>query len=326
MTPARTVEVTGPPSRAALLARSLVGTVRARGPVGPAGGGPAAGGLPDVVLLRRALRPDADRLAAYQELVGEAVSDEVPAGFLHTLVFDLHTSMLARRDFPLPPLGMVHVANRVEQRRAVRLGEVLDARLHAEALSPHRRGATVDLVGELAVDGDVVWRGVSTYLAKGARVAGDAPVPDADRPDFAAPEPTGVWRLAADTGRRYAAASGDHNPIHTSRLAARAFGFPRPIAHGMYTAARALAEVGRAARGDAFTWDVEFAAPVLLPATVSVRIAADGAPGPGSKVGPDEEPGPGFAFVVWSRKPHLTGSVRPPRTRENEVRDRDRGA
>lgn len=280
-----TVEVTGRTSALALLAAGRV----KRG-----------GGLPDVVLVRRDVRTDRERLAAYQQLVGEPVADAVPAGWLHTLVFPLHTALLARPDFPLPALGMVHLANRVELRRAVDAAEVLEARLRAERLAPHRRGATVDLVGELTAGDEVVWRGVSTYLAKGVRLpdGGADRAEESPRPEFVAPRPTGLWRLDADLGRRYAAVSGDRNPIHTSRLAARAFGFARPIAHGMYTAARALAEVGPE-RGDAYAWDVEFAAPVPLPATVSVRIA------------PDDGAAGGFTYTAWSRRPHLTGSVGP---------------
>lgn len=44
---------------------------------------------------------------------------------------------------------------------------------------------------------------------------------------------------------RYAAASGDHNPIHQDEEVARSVGLPGVIAHGMYTlalVARAVAE------------------------------------------------------------------------------------
>lgn len=287
--PRETVEVTRPTSNAALLTRGIARAASGRAKV--------AGALPDVVLVRRGVQADPTALAAYQQLVGEEVRDVLPAGYLHTLAFPLATAMLARPDFPLPALGMVHLANRVEQRRAVGVGEALDARVHAEGLVPHRRGTAVDVVAELAADGEVVWRGVSTYLAKGVRVAGAERPAGGERPEWHAPGPTGLWQLGSDVGRRYAEVSGDHNPIHTSRLAARAFGFARPIAHGMFTAAKALADVGAAGRGDAYTWDVEFATPVLLPATVTVRVTAD-----------DEG---GFTFAAWSRKPHLTGSVRP---------------
>ncbi|WP_455352339.1 MaoC/PaaZ C-terminal domain-containing protein [Streptomyces sp. SYSU K217416] len=80
------------------------------------------------------------------------------------------------------------------------------------------------------------------------------------------------WRLPAGLGRRYGAVSGDRNPIHLHPLTAKAFGFPRAIAHGMWTVARCLAEAdpeGRITHAHA-----EFKAPVLLPATVT--YAAEG--------------------------------------------------
>src|SRR6266487_1403229 len=58
------------------------------------------------------------------------------------------------------------------------------------------------------------------------------------RPLGDGPEPHVVWELPADLGRRYAAVSGDRNPIHLYRLTAWLFGFRRPIAHGMWAAAR----------------------------------------------------------------------------------------
>ncbi|KFG74405.1 MaoC/PaaZ C-terminal domain-containing protein [Streptomyces mutabilis] len=80
------------------------------------------------------------------------------------------------------------------------------------------------------------------------------------------------WRLAGDVGRRYGAASGDRNPIHLHPFTARLFGFPRAIAHGMWTVARCLAEHGTP---DAAVVRADFRAPVLLPGTV-VYGAGDG--------------------------------------------------
>ena len=302
MTPRSTVELDAVPGLRPLYARALAQSAAAIGR--PTEMSPDD--LPDTTLLVRDVRPDVDRLTAYQQLVGEPVSDDLPAGFVHVLAFPVAMALMAGDGSPLPMLGMVHVANRVTQRRGVRLGESLDIRVHMAHLRAHRRGVTVDVVAEALADDDVVWHGVSTYLAKGARIAGEpgapgvapAAVPDVDRPEFTAPAPTGAWRITADVARRYAAVSGDPNPIHTSRVAARAFGFPRRIAHGMYTAARALADVGPAARGEEFDWEVTFARPVLLPSTVTIRIA----PGAAS-----------FELAAWdprSGKPHLTGAVR----------------
>ncbi len=62
--------------------------------------------------------------------------------------------------------------------------------------------------------------------------------------------------------------SGDHNPIHLYGLTAKAFGFPRQIAHGMWSKARCLAALeGRLP--DAVTVEVAFRKPILLPGTVA---------------------------------------------------------
>ena len=251
--------------------------------------------LPDVDYVVRGVRSDASRLTEYQHLLGESASDLLPAGFVHVLAFPVATALMVRSDFPLPLVGLVHLANRVTQLRPVRLDDELDVRASATDLRAHRSGTQVDLVTEVSIDGSVAWRGVSTYLARGVFLAGAV---EESSETFDPPTPTGRWKLDGDVGRRYAAVSGDRNPIHLSALSAKAFGFPRTIAHGMYTASRALADVG-AGRGDAFEWSVEFVKPVLLPGTVTVRIAHH-----------DD----GYTFAGWdsrSGKPHLTGSVTP---------------
>jgi acyl dehydratase len=199
----------------------------------------------------------------------------LPAGFIHALAFPVAMSVMNRDDFPLPLLGMIHLRNVVEQRSPVRFTEPLDITARAEALRAHRSGTQLDVVAEVRASGEdpVVWRGVSTYLAKGVFLPGIDKVSAAVRPeDFTAPDPTAVWQLGVDAGRAYAAVSGDFNPIHLSVLSAKALGLRRSIAHGMYLASRALADVG-AAKGDSFRWDVSFDAPVFLPARVALDIS-----------------------------------------------------
>ena len=239
---------------------------------------------------------DREQLAAYQQLLGEPGIDVLPAGYVHVLAFPVAVALMARADFPLPLMGMVHLANDVTQHAPLRLADSLEVRAWAQGLRLHRAGTQVELVTEVSRDGHVRWRGVSTYLAKGKRLPAAAPAEESARTDVVLPPVTGQWRLRADVGRRYATVSGDRNPIHTSPLTAKLFGFPRAIAHGMYTASRALATVG-SARGDAFRWRVEFGKPVLLPGTVTFGL----------------EPIAGrHSYAGWdsgSGKPYFTGSV-----------------
>jgi acyl dehydratase len=76
-------------------------------------------------------------------------------------------------------------------------------------------------------------------------------------------------------GRKYGAVSGDRNPIHLHALTARAFGFPKAIAHGMWLKARTLAALeGRLPQ--ALTVEVAFKTPVLLPSTIAIATALEG--------------------------------------------------
>ncbi|HEY0699599.1 MAG TPA: MaoC/PaaZ C-terminal domain-containing protein, partial [Micromonospora sp.] len=114
----------------------------------------------------------------------------------------------------------------------------------------------------------------------------------------APPNPSAWWRLTPRVGTDYARVSGDHNPIHTSRLCARLLGFRRPIAHGMYSKARCLAALeGRLP--DAYTVDVSFKLPVPLPGTVAFSATRAG--------------DSGWDFGLHDAatgRPHLAGTVR----------------
>ena len=62
--------------------------------------------------------------------------------------------------------------------------------------------------------------------------------------------------------------SGDHNPIHLYPLTAKALGFPRQIAHGMWSLARCVAALENRLP-DAVRVDVAFKKPILLPGSVA---------------------------------------------------------
>lgn len=242
--------------------------------------------LPEVEVRAAAVPVRAEHLASYDRVCGFRINDTVPATYPHALAFPLAVSLMTDGDFPFPLMGLVHVANRITVHRPIGLGETLDLAVRAENLRPHEKGRQLDIVAEASVNGQIVWRGVSTYLRRGEAEqrggsgdGGEEP-PSAQREparrEAASPSAVGTWRVEGSTGRRYAAVSGDRNPIHLYPLTAKAFGFPRAIAHGMWTKARCLAAFeGRLP--EAFTVDVEFRAPVLLPSTVAFStVTSDG--------------------------------------------------
>ncbi|MFH8468727.1 MaoC family dehydratase [Streptomyces sp. NPDC017991] len=233
---------------------------------------------PRTRLVLPGVRVDLGRLAAYERACGFGVgADELPLTYPHVLGFPAAMRLMSGRTFPLPLLGLVHTSIGITQHKALTATGAYELAVCVDDLVPHRRGTEAVVVTEARADGELVWESRSTYLARHAvEPAGPASVAEQAvagrlRGQAAAAElkPLPVlaeWHLAGDVGRRYGTASGDRNPIHLHPLTARMFGFPRTVAHGMWTVARCLAERGapRAARLRA-----EFRAPVLLPGTVA---------------------------------------------------------
>ncbi|MQA02584.1 MAG: hypothetical protein GEV07_07625 [Streptosporangiales bacterium] len=256
--------------------------------------------LPDRELVVREVTVDPARLAAYNRVCGFRLTDRLAGTYPHVLAFPLQVTHMADRAFPFPLPGLVHIRNSITVLQPIDLAAPLTLRVHAERIAPHPRGAQVDLVSQAYVDGETVWLGRSTYLARGRSVPQQAATEPITEPMYHAerevPEQTtAVWRPRRDLGRRYADVSGDVNPIHLGRVRARMFGFARPIAHGMWTKARCLAAFeGRLP--DTYLVEVEFKKPVPLPSPVEFA---------------SEPTDNGWLFGVRSRSgaPHLVGRI-----------------
>lgn len=216
-------------------------------------------------VLTRDVTVDPVELAKYAHVCGFPLRDELPPTYPHVLAFGMHMDLLGKA--PFSAVGVVHIANRIVQHRPLLLGEELSLSVSVSALRPHRRGRQFDLLSEVRVGDELVWEDVSTNLKRGD---GDESLPR--EPVFELPPVTAQWRLGDDLGRRYAAVSGDHNPIHLHAWSAKPFGFSRAIAHGMWTKARCLSSLRLP---DAFAADVRFKKPILLPGTVTFGEAED---------------------------------------------------
>ncbi|MFJ8762483.1 MaoC/PaaZ C-terminal domain-containing protein [Streptomyces cyaneofuscatus] len=210
-------------------------------------------------------------LAAYRDICGFPApeSGPLPLTYPHVLAFPLAMRLMTARRFPLPVVGLVHTWIEIVARRPVQSDEPLELTLYAAELTPHRRGTEVTMVTEARVAGTLVWESRSGYLSRHATNATGSTREADGSPTLPA---VAEWRLPGDLGRRYGAVSGDRNPIHLHPLTARLFGFPRAIAHGMWTVARCLAEAD-GQPGEIRSVRADFRAPVLLPAAVT--YAAD---------------------------------------------------
>lgn len=227
---------------------------------------PVSDFLPDTRLELHGIGFDLDQVSRYRKTCGFPSTAAIPATYPHVLAFPLHLALMTATDFPFAVLGAVHIENTIEQLRPLEPKDVFDLSVHATDLRSHPRGLSVIVVTQASVDGAVVWRGSSVFLSPG-RSGGDGARPAAAVPDVAPDGPI-RWSLDAGLGRRYAAVSGDRNPIHLYAVTARAFGFPTQIAHGMWSKAAALAALAPRLP-DAFAVTVAFKKPVPLPSAVT---------------------------------------------------------
>lgn len=226
------------------------------------------------VLPRRTLQREVvlepEIIDAYARLCGFSPEQGVPVTWPHILSFPLQMRIMLGADFPYPAVGLVHVHNRIRQMTRLEAGQRLILTTRVGPLLAHDKGQVFALTTEATRDGQTVWEGQSLYLKLGPKGQG-APMPVLD--DQPVTSVLETWSPAPDLGRRYAAVSGDANPIHTSGLGARLFGFRRPIAHGMWTKARAIAALSPQAPLEAAEVEASFRSPVFLGDTIVLQAA-----------------------------------------------------
>jgi acyl dehydratase len=257
---------------------------------------PRANQLPGRTVTVEELPIDHTNVAAYAAVTGLRYGNNVPLTYPFALTFPAMMSLVTGFDFPFAAMGAVHTENHITQYRPIAVTDTVGVRVHAEDLREHRKGLLVDLVTDVSVGNDVAWHQVTTFLHQQRTSLSEEPKPPPQKQPKL-PPPNAVLRITPSRIRRYAVVGGDHNPIHTNPIAAKLFGFPTVIAHGMFSAAVVLANI-EARLPDAVRYSVRFAKPVVLPANAGLYA---------------EEGEDGWELAlrnIAKGYPHLTGTVR----------------
>lgn len=238
---------------------------------------PRSDTLPDRTVTVDDLTVDAASVAEYARVTGLRFGDTLPLTYPFALTFPSVTSLVTGFDFPFAAMGSVHIENHITQYRPIAVTDTLGVAVHAENLREHRRGLLADIVTDIKVGNDLAWHQVTTFLHQQRTSLSDEPKPEPQKhPKL--PPPNAVLHITPGQIRHYASVGGDHNPIHTNPVAAKLFGFPTVIAHGMFSAAAILANI-EGQLPDAVRYSVRFAKPVVLPARAGLYVERDGTGG-----------------------------------------------
>ncbi|MDX2372894.1 acyl dehydratase [Psychrobacter sp. PP-21] len=262
--------------------------------------------LPQATYYVDDLHIDQDNLNDYRKICGFADDGKVPATYFSVLSQTLQMNMMVKEPFPFAMLGLVHIDNSVTQYRPIGERETVAMAVTFSNLRDHAQGQQFDFVTTVKSEDEVIWEGTSTYLSRSKKASSSkdkksAPRPVAVKPEVGEKDVHSIFEVPEDIGRRYAFVSGDFNLIHLHPLSARAFGFPKAIAHGMWSKAKCLALMDELP--DAYTIEVSFKLPIFLPA--EVELIAE-------PVAQLENTSDTCEFGLYSSKnskPHLAGVV-----------------
>ena len=252
--------------------------------------------LPDRTLTVEDVAIDRAGVAAYAAITGLRFGDTVPLTYPFVLTYPAVMELVTGFDFPFAAIGAVHTENRIIRHRPIAVTDTVGISTHAENLREHRKGLLVDVVSRVSVGNEPAWDQVTTFLHQQHTSLSDEPGPEPPKAPKLSP-PDAILRITPRQIRRYASIGADHNPIHTSRLGARLFGFPKPIAHGMFSAAAVLTNI-EGQLPDAVSYTVKFGKPVFLPSSLGLYV---------------DRVAQGWDITLRDMAkghPHLTGSVR----------------
>ena len=232
--------------------------------------------LPTRTLTVEDLAIDPANVADYAAVTGLRFDNAVPLTYPFALTFPTVMQLITGFDFPFAAMGSVHLENHITQYRPIAVTDTVSVAVRAENMREHRRGLLVDILTNVKVGNELAWQQVTTFLHQQRTSLSDEPKPPPQKQPKL-PPPNAILSITPSQIKHYASVGGDHNPIHTNGIAAKLFGFPTVIAHGMFSAAAVLANI-EGQLPDAVKYSVKFAKPVVLPARAGLYVdrTADG--------------------------------------------------
>lgn len=230
-------------------------------------------------------------LNAYCERYRLAATESVPLPYLYLSVQPALLKLMTTPAFPSKPAGLVHLAAEFEWCAQVPVDTELNIGLTLSALTSTCKGRLLSVEADVSDAEQTLVRMQHHFLDRRWALASAPALPNWIEPSVWSSECCGraTFAVSLRDTRAYAALSGDYNPIHLSRLAARLFGQPQPLMHGMDLLSRCWAETQCQLAQPIRYAQVQFYAPVRLPASLhfdyqlagsqlqgQVRAAGDG--------------------------------------------------
>ncbi|MBU2979088.1 MaoC/PaaZ C-terminal domain-containing protein [Alteromonas sp. C1M14] len=202
--------------------------------------------------------------------------------FLQVVSLPMQLACLSHKRSPFPLLGLIHRANSIQQLGQPNINEAMDFSVGFQDITPHKYGWDVTVFTKVTQHGAPCYDATATYLVRApgphtktvkTRGVRKAPSKRSENKDKA--QYQGTLTAPSNIGRRYAKVSKDANPIHLFAATAKLFGFPRAIAHGMWSLAYCVSKLELTETSQDITVQCDFRKPLLLPSKADLFVYAD---------------------------------------------------
>jgi hypothetical protein len=112
------------------------------------------------------VRLDGRKAAAYASMCGFRHGSALPVTYPHVLAMPLHLRIFADRQFPLRPMGLIHLSNVIECPGELAAGMRLDIEVAARHYQSTDTGLTFDIETEITGDSGTVWRETCVFMSR----------------------------------------------------------------------------------------------------------------------------------------------------------------
>lgn len=225
-------------------------------------------GIPEQTIVMENVTADPKKLAAFKKLTGYT-SVEVPSTYWHTRFFGVRILLAANPKSPFALPGMVHLTDTIRQYHSILSTDKLRMECSLGRFLAHEKGTAFETITKLYRDNTLVWEEITVNLHIGNTKFAQQPYDSYEFSDIPNATQTPL-HIAPYMGRKYAAVSGDYNPIHIHPLGAKLFGFKRSLMHGWYGLNRILSN-NESLLSEPHELFVAFKKPLFMPGDVFLR-------------------------------------------------------
>ncbi|EAT13172.1 hypothetical protein HF888_06760 [Bermanella marisrubri] len=213
---------------------------------------------------------ETQHLYKFQSFVGLQESNHIPVAYLQLLSFRLQLKLLLDKRLPFPVMGLVHLSSKMDTLKTIHHQKSIDFVSSVESIEHTDKGICTCILTQAYQNDRLVWQSFNDYLYRTPQPKKQPQSGHNNKngnSEFVKTEAN--WEVPANLGRRYAALTGDANPIHLCALSAKLFGFKRAIAHGM---CMGLLAVYRCTQSENIkSLSLTFKKPVYLPNKVALK-------------------------------------------------------